>query len=464
MRAEEGCEPVVTAAALTSQMRRDRKRLKDVQAELEVLRGQVLRMQSHPARLALMRARRIRQRLASSIPSLLRGSRTSAEQPAAQKSPPPPAAPRPASRGQVLVIDDHWPQPDRDSGSVDIVNLVQCLRELGFDVRLAAARDHGYPSPARDALDALGIRCLTMADAPSVEAFLRDRGGSLDLCVLCRVYCGGRFLEQLLRDAPQARIVFNSIDLAFLREERRALQAGDEARLAAAGMVREREEAIIRGSDATIVVSRAELDLLAQGIPEALVAELPLARPLAPPTAPFGRRSGIGFIGGFAHAPNVDAVRHFLAAIWPLVLRDLPNLEMTIVGSDFPTGLLEGIPGRVRALGHLPDIGPWFEGLRLTVAPLTFGAGAKGKVASSLAAGVPCIATPVAAEGMSLRDGGGVLIADEPEAFAARLREAYTDEVLWGRLSAEGLGYAAFHLSLDAWRARLDALLRTIGL
>ncbi len=446
-------------------MRRDRKRLKDVQAELEVLRAKVLRMQSHPARIALMRARRIRQRLTSPISSLLQGFRTRAELPVAQEAPPHPLAELlPASRGQVLVIDDHWPQPDRDSGSVDIVNLIRCLGELGFDVLLAAARDHEDPSPARDALAALGIHCLTMADAPSVETFLRDSGGSLDLCILCRVYCGGRFLEQVLRDAPQARIVFNSIDLAFLREERRALQAGDEASLAAAGIVREREEAIIRGSDATIVVSRAELELLAREIPEALVAELPLARPLAPPTAPFARRRGIGFIGGFAHVPNVDAIRHFLSAIWPLVLRDLPEVDMTIVGSDFPPGLLEGVPGRVRALGHLPDVGPWFEGLRLTVAPLTFGAGAKGKVASSLAAGVPCIATPVATEGMSLRDGGGVLIAAEPEEFAARLREAYTDEALWGRLSAGGLAYAASHLSLDAWRARLNALLRTMAL
>jgi len=118
----------------------------------------------------------------------------------------------------------------------------------------------------------------------------------------------------------------------------------------------------------------------------------------------------------------------------------------------------------VNALGHMPDVAPWFEGLRLTVAPLRFGAGAKGKVASSLAAGVPCIATSIAAEGMSLSDGAGVLVENDPAAFAARLRDAYTDKALWNRLSAGGLAYAAETLSPSRWQDRLDALLRQIGL
>ena len=367
-------------------------------------------------------------------------------------------------RGSVLVIDDHWPQPTRDSGSLDIVNLVQSLKLLGFEVTLAAAREHKADSPAREFLVRSGIRCLTTSEAPSVEDFLFAQGSTLDLCILCRVYCGGRFLEQVLSDAPQARIIFNSVDLAYVREERHAHLTQDAARLAAAATVREREEIVIRASDATIVVSRTELDLLEQGIPEALVAELPLARPLSPPATPFDRRHGIGFIGGFSHAPNAEAVRYFLSEIWPIALRDLPGLEMTIVGADFPQEILEGVPGSVRALGHLADVDPWFESLRLTVAPLTFGAGAKGKVASSLAAGVPCIATPVAAEGMMLQPQGGVLVAPTAEAFAACLCRAYTDEALWNRLSAAGQDYAASHLSLKAWRERLDILLRQMGL
>lgn len=451
------------APLLTAQMRRDRDRLAAAQAEITRLRDHVARLES----LAPIRAYRGAIRAYRHLPLQLReavhGLRSRAQ------AKPDPAAPTadaacPASRGRALVIDDNWPRPDRDSGSLDIVNLVQSLGRLGFEVILAAAREHDGDQPARDALVAAGLRCLGPEDAPSVEAFLEAQGPTLDLCVLCRVYCGGRFLEPALAQARKARILFNSVDLHFQRLERQARIEGDANALAVAQQVRAREEAIIRASDATIVVSATELDFLAREVPEALAVELPLARRLTPPATGFAGRRGIGFIGGFQHSPNIDAIRYFLTETWPLVLRDLPEMELTIVGPDFPPALLQGVPGQVRALGHLPDIGPWFEGLRLTIAPLRFGAGAKGKVASSLSAGVPCIATPVAAEGMSLTESSGVLVAADAAAFAARLREAYSDAALWNRLSADGLAYATRMLSIEAWQARLDTLLRRIGL
>ena len=451
---------MVRAPVLAAQMRRDRERLAGAQDEIATLRDRVRRLEDMPAQRGYERARRTYH----ALPPALRGAIRRVRGGTSSHAAPAPSEPLPAPRGRAVVIDDHWPHPDRDAGSVDIVHLVRSLARLGFDVLLVAAREHDATSPIRDALVASGIRCLLPFEAVSVEHFLAEQGATLDLCVLCRVYCGGRFLEASLRHALKARIVFDSIDLNFLRLERQGQLEGSGATLAVAREVREREEAIIRACDATIVVSTAELDFLREAVPEALVVELPLARPLTPPVTPFTGRTGIGFIGGFAHAPNVDAIRHFLAEIWPLVLRRVPEMEMTIVGADFPGHLLEGVPGRVRALNHVPDIGPWFEGLRLTVAPLRFGAGAKGKVASSLAAGVPCIATPVAAEGMSLSEASGVIVAADPAAFAARLCEAYADEAQWSRLSAGGLAYAGETLSPCRWRDRLDAMLRQIAL
>lgn len=443
----------------TAQLRRDRRRLAHAQEEIASLRAEIHRLESAPAHRAYRKLQQTYRTLPPTVRKViwrLRSGTPSAGTTASELSS--------APRGRAIVIDDHWPQPDRDAGSVDIVHLVETLGHLGFDVVLAAALEHDGDWLARDALIRAGIRCLLPSDAASVEDFLAREGATLDLCVLCRVYSGGRFLEPALQHARKARIVFNTIDLNFLRVQRQAQLEGTEAALGIAREVQRREEEVMRASDATIVVSRAELSLLRETMPELLVVDLPLARPLAPPVTSFAGRSGIGFIGGFAHAPNVDAMRYFLKEIWPLVIRDMPELGMTIVGPDFPAHLLDGVPGQVRALGHVPDTAPWFEGLRLTVAPLRFGAGAKGKVASSLAAGVPCIATAIAAEGMLLSENAGVLVENEPAAFAARLRDAYVDEALWNRLSAGGLAYAADTLSPSRWRDRLDALLRQIGL
>ena len=453
---------MISAAVATAQMRRDREALARAQAQITDLRRQLEYLQSLPPYRAYASARRAYRQLPSTLRAQVR--RAWVRRLGVGPVGPAPAVASKPFRGRALVIDDHWPQPDRDSGSIDIVNLVHALGALGFEVILAAAREHNGPSEKRDALIRNGVPCLLPSDAASVDDFLVRQGPSLDLCVLCRVYCGGRFLEAVRHYALPARVLFNTIDLAFLREERRAEATDDATLRKAVRDVRAREVEIIRASEATLIVSRAEFDLLAKEIPDALVAEMPLARALSPPSTGFAQRGGIGFIGGFAHAPNVDGMRYFLTEIWPLLLRDLPELELTIVGADFPLELLEGVPGRVRALGHMPDVGPWFEGLRLTVAPLRFGAGAKGKVASSLAAGVPCVATSVAAEGMLLSENAGVLVEDKPAAFAARLRDAYSDEAMWNRLSAGGLAYAADTLSLSRWQERLDALLRRIGL
>ena len=112
----------------------------------------------------------------------------------------------------------------------------------------------------------------------------------------------------------------------------------------------------------------------------------------------------MGFVGSFGHLPNVDAVKFLVGEVWPIALRELPECELTIVGTGLPPGAL-GTTAGVRYLGHVPDLAPWFEGLRATIAPLRYGAGAKGKIVSSLAHGVQCVATEVAVEGMGLAEG-----------------------------------------------------------
>jgi glycosyltransferase involved in cell wall biosynthesis len=441
-----------------AQMQRDRERLAAAQAEIVALRYRVDQLERSPSRRLFGPARRT-MRLAARV--LRVAKRMAKIAPASPKTIPPTG---PLSRGSVLVIDNTWPEPDRDSGSVDIFNLMQALKALGFEPILAAAEQHDGLQPARDRLIAQGIGCLLPRDAPSVAHYVVRHGATVDLCVLCRVYCGGAFLEMVQNHCRKARLIFNSIDLNFVREERRARLTGAPKLLAMIDQLREREERVIRSCDATLVVSEAEYALLAETMPASLVAQMPLARPIHPPVTPFAERRGLGFVGGFAHNPNVDAMRWFLAEIWPLVQRGLPDCTLSIAGAGAPADLTDDLDDSVLVLGHVPDLGPWFESLRLTVAPLRFGAGAKGKVASSLSAGVPCIATPMAAEGMALAEGGGVLVEHDPAGFAAAVIRAYSDEALWTRLSAEGLNHARRSLSLSAWQGLLDATLRRIGL
>ena len=102
---------------------------------------------------------------------------------------------------------------------------------------------------------------------------------------------------------------------------------------------------------------------------------------------------------------------------------------------------------------------------RISVAPLRYGAGMKGKVGEALSSGTPTVVTSIAAEGLGLTDGADTFVADDAEAFAAAVARLYTDEVRWDtlrengrRLVAERFGPGAMS---DAVREMLHPLRRT---
>jgi glycosyltransferase involved in cell wall biosynthesis len=170
------------------------------------------------------------------------------------------------------------------------------------------------------------------------------------------------------------------------------------------------------------------------------------------------------FIGGFRHAPNGDAICWFVREVLPLVHRELPDLRLHILGSDVPDEVRALASDRVAVEGYVADVQPFFERCRLSIAPLRYGAGVKGKINQSMSHGVPCVATTVAVEGMELRPGEDVLVADDAEAFAARVVELYRNEALWRRLSANSLRNVERFFSVQVAERNLQAILREHGL
>jgi glycosyltransferase involved in cell wall biosynthesis len=146
--------------------------------------------------------------------------------------------------------------------------------------------------------------------------------------------------------------------------------------------------------------------------------------------------------------------------IWPLILRQQADLEFCIAGSNAPAEVL-ALSGRrgVQVVGYVPDLTQLFDRSRVFVAPLRFGAGVKGKVGESMAHGLPVVTTSIGAEGMSLRDGEHLLVADEPEVFADAVLRLIRDDALWTRLQANGRKFVEEMQSMGAVRAKLAKLL-----
>ena len=362
-------------------------------------------------------------------------------------------------RPQVLVIDALTPAADRDSGSLRLVNLMRLLVEEGAHVAfLPSNRMHAGTDT--ETLQQSGVECWHAPWAARAPQWLREHGGRFDTVLVSRHYVAREFLPLLRKHAPQARLVFDTVDLHYLRERRGAELAGDATRLRAATRTRALELDVVARADTTLVVSTIEQAVLREDAPDARVEVLSNLHQLAGTGQPFAQRRDIVFVGGFRHPPNVDAVRWFAGDVFPRVRERLPGVVFHCIGDDVPAEVraLAAQPG-VQVHGHVPDIDPYMADCRVAVAPLRYGAGVKGKVNLSMAHGQPVVATHAAVEGMHLRDGEDVLVAGDAAAFADAVVRLYTDQALWERLSRGGIDNVARHFSLDAARETVRRVL-----
>ena len=380
---------------------------------------------------------------------------TLAAHPAELQSAPPLAG---STGRRVLVIDARIPTPDQDSGSLRMRSMLDLLLDLDCSVTFAADRLE-YRLPYSRDLQQRGVEVLYHPYPKSVPALLAERGSGFDIVVLSRHHVAAAHLAAVRKFAPQALLVFDTVDLHFLREARAATLAGGALAQAAAETRRDSELAVVEQADLTLVVSPVERALLAELAPSARVAIVSNIHELQPGGMTHPERAGLLFIGGFQHAPNVDAVLWYAAEVLPLLRARLPGVTTTIVGGDAPAAIRALSAPDFVVTGHVSDVAPWFARARVSIAPLRYGAGVKGKINLAMSHGVPVVATTLAIEGMQLTPGNDVLVADDAAAFADAVARAYGDEALWRRLAAGGRENVRRHFSRDAARAALAAML-----
>ena len=113
-------------------------------------------------------------------------------------------------------------------------------------------------------------------------------------------------------------------------------------------------------------------------------------------------KNSILFIGGFNHPPNLDGITWFIKDVWPLIEDkcSAKGIKLKIIGSHMPESLYELSNENIDLIGYVEDIEPLFRNALFSIAPLRYGAGLKGKVATSLSYGIPVIGTTIAFEGM----------------------------------------------------------------
>jgi GT2 family glycosyltransferase/glycosyltransferase involved in cell wall biosynthesis len=359
---------------------------------------------------------------------------------------------------RVLIVDATTPTPDQDSGSLRMVNLMRVLGDLGCrttflpDNRLWVER-------YTPALQAIGVEAMYAPWAADPVKFFRERGAEFDAIVLSRHYVAASYVGLARLYAPRAKLIFDTVDLHYLREQRAAALEHKPELARRAASTRAQELKLIREADVTLVVSEVEQTLLATDAPGARVDVLSNVHEVYGCRRPFAERHDLVFVGGFQHPPNEDAVTWFVHEVFPRVRAKLPACRLHVIGSKVPPAITALAGEHVIVHGYVEDIAPYMDGCRVSVAPLRYGAGVKGKVNMAMSYGLPVVATPVAVEGMHVETGSDVLVAADAQAFADAVVRVHDDADLWNTLSARGLDNVRRHFSFDAARAELKRIL-----
>lgn len=357
----------------------------------------------------------------------------------------------------ALFIDEHFPAPEEDAGSVAVFSHARAFARLGYRVAFVATERAAHAPVRAQQLRARGIEAED--GIGSVEQFLATRSNQFDVVYVHRYHVARHVLDAARAANPRAKILFSLADLHHVREER-ALAVTGEGVGHAIATTRADEFACIGAADVTLTHSVWERDYIAGQLPAARVVVALWDLPVPPARAAFGERQGICFLGSYRHAPNGDAVDHFLRAVWPRTAEAVRRAGLDIVGAHSDALKLGALPDHVRLTGYVADIAAYLDGKRLMVAPLRFGAGVKGKVLLALSQGLPCILSPIAAEGIPLpAELSEALVAANEDAFIARIERLSTDAGHWQAVSTAAVDWARETLSEEAIAAAVSEAL-----
>lgn len=367
---------------------------------------------------------------------------------------------RPPRAGFMLVIDDRVLEWNRHAGALTMHLYVGLLQAEGYAVTYAAAADPRPLQPYLNDMQQAGIEVLLGPEA--TRAWLAAHGGQLGAVWIARPGVAGPLLPDI-RAATDAPILYYTHDLHHLRERRRWELEGDPAALDESKRVMRVEHEIFATVDLVMTPSAAEAEIIRADVPGTPVHVIP---PYVVDTAAPAPRDGasepdcVMFVGGFAHAPNVDAAVWLLTAIMPRVWAVAPDVRVLVVGEAPPPELRALSGGLVDVTGFVEDLAPLYARAVCTVSCLRYGAGVKGKVIGSIQARVPVVTTAVGNEGIDLVHGSEALIGDTEEQLAEAVLALWNQPGLRGRLAAGGLQRIRDGYSTAAAAAALRAALR----
>lgn len=384
---------------------------------------------------------------------------------------------------RLCVVSTWWPDPPDNGSRLRAYHLLEYLtarhtvRLLSFDradglasdavLRTWCERVHRV-APTPLPTGGLGLRGLlsvtpryfVQAESARMRALVAEEASRCDAALAMQVNAAVYLAGQ--RAVPR---VFDEVETGLYRDA----CAADRAPLQRwrGGLTwwkyRHFLRGLVNGFDRSTVVSSTEREHLAAiGCDADRIVVVPngaVAADVLPARTTVAGR--LIYPGSVTYSANLDAVRIFVRDIFPLVRRGRPDATFVVTGATGGVDLrdLESVDG-VMFTGHLPDVDAILATSAACVVPLRMGGGTRLKILRAMALGTPVVSTGKGIEGLEVVDGREVLVADEPQAFAARVSRLLDDQDLAAALANRGHALVRSRYGWESIGARLEETLQ----
>ena len=224
------------------------------------------------------------------------------------------------------------------------------------------------------------------------------------------------------------------------------------------------ERSVSKNFDKVLVVAKADIVQYAQvanllhadidWVPHGIAVEEFVRPSKQPPPA-----NEILITGDLSHPANVEGVKYFCSEVLPIVLQQLPDAKLTIVGSKPKASILALASDTVKIISNVPDMKPYLYGAKVSFCGVKLRMGTQTKILEAMAAGLPVVSTTAGNNGIEGTNGHHLFFSDNPAELAQSIVQLCTDDTLWQTLSANARAYVTTQFSSEQCVSRLNSII-----
>lgn len=347
---------------------------------------------------------------------------------------------------RLLVIGQVWPESKSSAAGRRMLQLLQFFKECGLELYFCST---AHKSEYSDDLSPLGVHevSIWLNDSRSDEVL---KTVNPDIVLFDRFMIEEQFGWRVSEQCPKAMLLLDTEDLHFLRYARQEMVKKESALLEEYlySDRAKRELASIMRCDLTLLISEYEQELLEKHfkVPIELLLFVPFLENKITEEdqlnwREFEEREGFVFIGNFIHEPNWQTVLQLKNKVWPLVRAQLPLARMHIYGA-YPSEKVFQLHNEKQGFlvhGRAEDALEVIGAARVMLAPISFGAGLKGKFIDAMKVGTPSVTTSIGAEAMAMELEWGGFIEDDIFELVEKAVLLYGNEEIWKKKQQCGI-------------------------